>query len=314
MTVPKIVYLFFLVFSFSGCHGERIGFFIIDEKILDSIPSGSGLVVREKVAFIISDDGTGVYRFDLQNDQQYKIAITGMPYQQYRESKSVKHDFEAACLVQREGNSYLMALGSGSSAARDSLLLLNISSYNDQKMISLRSFYKQLQILTGTDNTHWNIEGITVAGGEIMMLNRGNNLVIKTKLDEFFSYLLEGAAFPKFKFEKMQLPSIDEHQAKLSGACTLDEEHLLICASVEDTPDWISDGPVLGSYVGIYSLRKKKLTGSYLLKDRKGNPLLQKIESVEILERTSAGDIFFVAIADNDDGTSKLFWLKLEKQ
>lgn len=305
----------FLLGMLCGCGGKANFIFSIEEeKILDSIPSGSGLAIDKTHGFIISDDGTCIYRLNLENYVYYKIPLSGSNYGEYKEPKSTKHDFESAAFAEWKGSNYLVALGSGSGGvSRDSLLMLNLPD-STQKLISIGKFYKELRSRTGVDSMHWNIEGLTLAGNDIVMLNRGNNTMISFDMEEFFNYLLRpGFSFPKARVHRIQLPFIGKHEARLSGVCNFDKDLLLISASVEDTPDWISDGPVLGSYIVIYSLKEQKLEGSYLLKDREGKTLKEKIESVDVFERRKNGDVIFLAIADNDDGSSKLFRLKLQR-
>ena len=183
----KISFSFFLLL-FIGCRqGSDTNLIVEYEKVFDSIPSASGIAIKDGNAFIICDDGTGIYKMDLRKFHQEKIPIAGLPFNEYREDKSVKRDFESACFAKWQDKEYLLALGSGSARPRDSVLLLNTSDYSDQKILSLNTFYKQLQLLTGTDSTQWNIEGLTVAGDSIIILNRGNNLMITCSTNAFFS-------------------------------------------------------------------------------------------------------------------------------
>ena len=282
-------------------------------KTFDSIPSGSGLVIRGDSAYVVCDDGTGIYQINLRNFQQNKIPIKGLSFDQYREPKPVKHDFESACLVKWQATEYLMAVGSGSnSTSRDSLLLLNISDHDDQRIISLAAFYEQLRLRTHTDTTQWNIEGLTAAGNKIIMANRGNNLLITCEVANFFSWLIKpNSSFPQIKYLRLHLPSIDKHEARLSGLCTLTDTDLLLCASVEDTPDWTKDGPVLGSYFAFYSLRDGKIGATYLFRNAQGKRLKEKIESIDILQKTSDGNLHFLAMGENDNGSSELFSIRL---
>lgn len=135
--------------------------------------------------------------------------------------------------------------------------------------------------------------------------------MITCSTNAFFSLLVnQEDSLPQVNYRKIKLPFIEQHEARFSGVCTIDENHLLFCASVEDTPDWITDGPVLGSYFGIYSLQDNKLIATYLLKDKQDQIIKEKIESVDILQKTGH-DLIFWATADNDNGTSKLFRIKL---
>jgi hypothetical protein len=301
-----------LLLLITGCRPKTLASLVIEyTKIFDSIPSASGLAIKRDTAFIVSDDGTGIYGVDLRNYGSKKIPINGFNYLLYREPKSVKHDFEAACFVTWKKKEYLIAIGSGSATSRDSLLMLNSDDLSEQRILPLNQFYTQLQQQTRTIKEQWNIEGLTETGDELIFLNRGNNLLIRCDVEAFFSWLFDqDLSFPKIDYHQLHLPSIKNREARLSGVCTIDNDNLLFCASVEDTPDWTKDGPVLGSYFGIYSIKRKKVIGTYLLADTQNKPMKQKMESVDIL-KTDGNSIYLLAIGDNDDGKSSLFRLKL---
>ncbi len=286
---------------------------IVEIKLLDSIPSASGIVLKNETAYIIGDDASGIYKMSLRNYQQQKIPIKGLDFNEYREQRKVKHDFECASLVSWKGDEYLLALGSGSSSPeRDSMLMVRMSELSDSKIISLQNFYSKLQVLTQTNKKEWNIEAITATKDLLILFNRGNNLIIKFKLDHFMSYLFDAnAPFPAIEHHRVKLPFIENFEARLSGACTLDDFHLLFSASVEDTRDWTIDGPVFGSFIGVYSLTDNQVVTSYILQDEKGVALKEKIESLDILRNTPGDGLVLIAISDNDNGTSNLFRMKL---
>jgi len=313
MFIKLLFYSIFTALLLLGCRQVATKDLIIENsKKFDSIPSASGIVVLKDTAYIVTDDGTGIYTIDINTFSTTKIPIKGFDYQLYREDKSTKHDFEGACLIKWKGKDYLLAIGSGSNEkSRDSLLMLNIADHSEQHIISLRLFYNQLQKLTSTQPQQWNIEGISAAGTQLILINRGNNLMIECNTTIFLDWLFNSnKPFPKIEYQQLHLPSIYKHEARLSGICTIDDTHLLFCASVEDTPDWTKDGPVLGSYFGIYSMEKKQIIATYLLHDREDHPMKEKIESVEIVEKGENG-LVFLATGDNDNGSSTLFRIKL---
>jgi len=285
---------------------------IEEEKLLDSIPSASGIVTDGDSAWVVGDDATGVYRLNLTSYEHRKIPLEGFAAQQYRLPKPVKHDFECANLVSWNNKQYLVAFGSGSMAPfRDSVLLFNTADTSDQQIISIEPFYKTLQQLTSADSTQWNIEGSTMAGDSLLLCNRGNNTIISFKADSFMHYLLfAGAPVPAIDFHRATLPQIEGKEARLSGICTLNDNLLLFSASVEDTPNWVKDGPILGSFIGIYSLKQKKVLASHLLRNKQGAIAKEKVESIDIVSK-QAGTVTCIAVADNDNGTSRLFRLKL---
>jgi hypothetical protein len=294
-------------------HGSKFPLSIAEKKVLDSTPSGSGIVLKNDTAYIIGDDATGIYVMSLRNLQQRKIPIRGADHNQHRRAKSIKHDFESATLASWKGDEYLLAFGSGSTTIlRDSMLMLRLPDFADT-VISLQNFYSRLRILTLTDGKEWNIEGATVANDLLILFNRGNNLIIQFRLNDFISYLFnDNAPFPAIRYHRVKLPSIEKHGARLSGVCTLDDTHILFSAAVEDTPDWVNDGPVLGSFIGIYSLPDSTVVASYLLQDETGSPLKEKIESLDILQHAPGTGLILIAVGDNDNGTSSLFRLKLQ--
>jgi hypothetical protein len=300
-------------FLTGSCREEQpLTMLIEKEHLLDSLPSASGIAIDGDSAWIVGDDATGVYRLSLLNYDQHKIPLHGFSSDQYRLPKPIKHDLECASLIKWNNKQYLLAFGSGSLAPfRDSILLLNTAEPADQQIIPVQQFYKELQQLTGTDSTQWNIEGSTLAGDTLIICNRGNNLIIRLNADDLMRYLLfAGSPIPAIGFQRATLPQIDGKEARLSGVCTLNDTQLLFSASVEDTPDWIKDGPILGSFIGIYSLKENKVLVSYPLINKDGVVLKEKIESIDMVSN-KAGTITCIAVADNDDGTSRLFKLKL---
>jgi hypothetical protein len=315
MSTNSYLHIFTIItFLTAGCRDKQPTQMVIieEEKLLNSIPSASGLAIENDTAWIIGDDATSVYRLNLTSFEQEKIPLKGFDAEQYRLPKPIKHDLECANLITYNNKQYLLAFGSGTlEPYRDSVLLLNTSDTADQQFISVQPFYKELQRLTGTDSTKWNIEGSTLVGDTLIICNRGNNLLISFHADSLMHYLLfAGTPIPAIDFHKANLPQIEGKEARLSGICTLNDNHLLFSAAVEDTPDWVKDGPILGSFIGIYSLKEKKVLASHLLRDKQGAIAKEKLESIDIVSK-QGGTITCIAMADNDNGTSGLYRLKL---
>jgi hypothetical protein len=312
----SVCLLLFIKLCFLTACSESPGqqtMFIEEEKKLNEIPSASGMVIKDTLTYIVCDDATGIYQLNLRDYRQSKIPIHGLVDTQYRVPKATKHDFESGTLMDWNGKQYLLAFGSGSATViRDSMLLLNMGDFEDQKIVSIHQFYQKLRQLTNTDSTQWNIEGAAVANAYLFLCNRGTNLIIKIRAGEFMNYVHDtSSVFPNVEYHQVQLPSIEGKQARLSAACALANGDLLLAASVEDTPDWISDGPVLGSYICVFSSKENKATASYLLQDKNGQPLKEKLETVEILDGHSDSKLTLVALSDNDAGISKLFRLRI---
>jgi Family of unknown function (DUF6929) len=283
-------------------------------QVLDRIPSGSGIVIKEDTGYIVGDDATGLYLLNLRNYQQQKIPIATLNQDLYREPKSIKRDFECATFIDWKGKEYLLAFGSGSTPLRDSLLMIHTTEFTDCRIFSLHYFYEGLRKQTQTKIEAWNIEGVTTELDTLYLFNRGDNRIMNFKISEFMQFLMDaGSPFPTITHHSIRLPFIQNHEARLSGACTLDSHHLLFSASVEDTREWSKDGPVLGIFIGIYSLLQNTLTACYLAQDKSGAPLKEKIESLSIVRNSPGEDLELLAVGDNDNGTTNLFHLILDK-
>src|SRR5689334_20280824 len=118
-----------ITFLTAGCRNKQPTQMLIieEEKLLNSIPSASGLVIENDTAWIVGDDATSIYRLNLTSFEQQKIPLKGFPADQYRLPKPVKHDLECANLISYNNKQYLLAFGSGTLPPyRDSVLLMNI--------------------------------------------------------------------------------------------------------------------------------------------------------------------------------------------
>lgn len=313
--IGHFIILVILCSCFTRCTGRQYNdpLVIEEQEMLDSIPSGSGIVLKNDTAFIIGDDATSVYALNINDRRQIKIPITGLPVNEYRESRPVKHDFESAALASFKGKELLMAFGSGSAGSRDSLLLLDINNRSGQKIISLERFYAAHSAQSGVASGQWNIEAATISANHLFLFNRGNNMIFSCNVEQFLEYITgTGLVSLVVLHHKVTLPSINGYEARFSGACTLNEDEILFCASVEDTPDWTKDGPVLGSFIGIYSISKKKIVSTYLFKNKNGEPFKEKLESLDILQQ-KGNAITILAIGDNDDGSTGWWKLALNK-
>ncbi|RYY54719.1 MAG: hypothetical protein EOO09_13320 [Chitinophagaceae bacterium] len=287
---------------------------VIDSLTLDGVPSGSGVVVGfNDSLYIVGDDATSVYVLGKTGYHHKGIRIKSIPDSIYREPKPVKHDFESASAITVGGQQLFLAFGSGSKVpARDSLLVVNLRNPRDQVSVSLTRFYDSLRAQTSTGQVMWNIEGSSMTRYKVFLANRGNNMVITFDANVFLAYALEpGMPMPvATAWHKIDLPVLEGKQARLSGLSAINDSLLLFCASVEDTEDWVSDGPVLGSFVGVYSLNTGKVQNCYLLKGQDGTPMKEKLESVDKLKTGSGNTSEIVAISDNDNGSTKLFRIR----
>ncbi|RYD59049.1 MAG: hypothetical protein EOP56_02120 [Sphingobacteriales bacterium] len=281
--------------------------------VLDSLPSGSGMVVAGSNAWIICDDATGLYSLSLAGDQYHKIAFPQYDTTVYRIPKPVKPDFESAAMGQVNGKDHILAFGSGSlSPHRDSLLLFDPSSEHI-RFVSLEPFYNALRQRAQLDSGELNIEGAVITKDHLYLLNRGRNLLFSVSWPQFKKHIEGASELPAFTIHKVALPVSSGLQAGFAGACSLDDNNILFSASLEDTRNSIADGAIYGSYIGILGIDKDSAQVKAItqLKDASGKAVMDKVESLDVIRKNADKSIQLAAIVDNDDGSSKLLILYL---
>jgi hypothetical protein len=308
-----LFYLF--IFGCSSMQKKDVAVVIEQEIVLDSLPSGSGMVVREDMAWVISDDATGIYALSLTDGTYNKI-----PFQQYDSSilripKPMKPDLESAAMGSINGKDYILAFGSGSIPInRDSALLFDPAT-KQARFINLGDLYNTLKQKAQLDSGQLNIEAAVITSDHLYLLNRGKNILFSLDWPEFSRHITapQHQQVPDIKYQKVQLPVANGLYAGFSGACALDKDRILFSASLEDTRDWVADGAVYGSYIGVLNIKEGKVKVEAIapVMNAAGLTVKDKVESIDVTRRNSDGSIQLVAIVDNDDGTSKLMKLKL---
>ena len=104
------------------------------------------------------------------------------------------------------------------------------------------------------------------------------------------------------------LPVYENVPSGFSGACYY-HDGIIFTASMEDTSSEISDGEILGSYVGYIPL-SDITQGKYIstLLTRNNKALSKKLEGVYAYE--FRGKKQLITVIDNDDGTSDIITME----
>lgn len=265
-------------------------------------------------AYIVGDDASGIYKLSLNSYKFRKINFLTGDTLLFRIPKPVKHDFESALTVRMDNTTYLLAFGSGSlSPSRDTLLMMDLNNETNQVKIPLAGFYKTLSENFSLKKEDLNMEGATVSGNDLYLFNRGNNMIFKINWAEFYDYARNASSnpFPAISNFTVELPIVAGVQAGFSGACTLDKKRILFTATLEDTKNWVEDGEILGSYIGVLELGDPQPRVTQTFPVKSGNETVKvKLESLDILS-VSKNEIAIECIADNDDGSSAFYRLHL---
>ena len=177
-----------------------------------------------------------------------------------KERKANKPDFESLALVPFQDGSALLTLGSGSTPQRRRGVLQPLYECGEvegyPRVFDLSPLYSSLPF------QGLNIEGVAAVQDTLYLAQRGNsvggrNAVIELSLEDCILAAAEGtpwsASFVR-KIRPVTLGSLDGVPLTLTDICPLDSSHLLFTAAAEDTADTYSDGSIVGSVLGHYSL------------------------------------------------------------
>ena len=284
--------------------------------VLDSLPSGSGVVCYNQKNFIIGDDSPWLYSYQNDSIIKEKLISSEKYFLAGRVDKSQKLDFEDIDVIPFNGEDHLFILCSGSKKVyRDTLFVVNPqANYQVVAKKNMRPLYDA--ITAQAELKYINIEGITATEKYIILAHRGNNdknILVKIKKKAFYTYL-NGSTLspPKFDLEVIDLPTSDGLSAGFSSLFYIKELGvILFTASLEGALDVYSDGEVFGSYVGMIPLNETNELVYALLKNKSG-VFPTKLEGITVLvlDKTKR-QIEALAVSDNDDGKTEVLELSI---
>lgn len=280
--------------------------------LLSDYPSGSSINYHEGYLYVIGDDANKLLVLD--NNYNEVSTVSFFDYKEKRIPKAKKTDLETSVILDIDGQKNLLALGSAATKEREKGILLPFPfSDNKPQHIEYASFIKRLQQLPEI-----NIEGATIAGERFILSNRGNesnpvNHLIVTTTD--FWQRQEDAPVA---VSKLVVPFPLPAFAGVSELCYVEQEDvLLVILSSEATGNAYDDGTIGDSYIGWVKHISQKLDGGDVLLEGIVNlsdtdPAFkgEKIEGV-CLSAVREDGWYLHLVADNDQGASSLFHIKL---
>lgn len=150
---------------------------IQDERNLDNIPSGSGIIKSVDNYFIIGDDSPYLFFLDKDFKIISKTALFDTDnFLDERIVKSKKPDFEAIELIDQNE---IVIFGSGSKSPHRNIffrILLQDPLIIEKYDISY--FYSQLKGLPVFSDSELNIEACAYSNDRLYLFNRNKNLIL----------------------------------------------------------------------------------------------------------------------------------------
>jgi hypothetical protein len=284
------------------------------------VRAGSGLVRLGGRIAIIQDDALFIA---LLNPGTGEVSPVALPpgedglrlFDEARGNKHFKLDLEACTTVPWGGGEALLAFGSGSSARRETLVLLAESG--EMRTIELPGFYAALRAETRFSGSELNIEGVLYADGRLRLFNRGNgapryglqpvNAVGELDWVSFWTHVTHPDSYAPPALEDIRqydLGMLNGGKLGFTDA-SMTPLGLMYAASAEDSPDATRDGIVTGSAVGILSSAEGARWIE--LRDPDGQLFPHKVEG--LCPADDPGCFYLVVDVDDPDQASELYQL-----
>jgi hypothetical protein len=302
--------IFVLLILINSCKSISL---LKEVKKIDSYPSASGIEYFNKQFYIIGDDATNLLISDSNLVPVDSIDLYTTA--EKRIQKTIKPDLEALGMTL---DNKLLVLGSGSLAPYRNTGWIIDPVTKQKDSLRLDIFYHRI-LMNGISEL--NIEGVCSIPGFTILINRGNKTYPKNHLlfthKKFWERQTDCTITPiRMGFNKDSLSFTGVSGIAYAGK----GDRLILTVSTEDTRNSFEDGAIGKSYLwivkNISAKRNWKSINPDQIIDLESIDIRfksQKIESVCVTGETK-NFIELVLVADNDDGSSTLFKMSVEKE
>lgn len=311
-----VLICFSFIILFCGCERSKpMKISTIQRLDLSEIPSASGIEFVNSFYWIVGDNSPYLFRLNQKFELLDKIVLGNLENVVNGViPKPKKLDLEAMLSMKWKNDSIFFLFGSGSKLPERAFAWkININEPTIQEKIDLTHFYELLMDETKLKENDFNIEAALELNGKIFLFNRGKNKLISMKSDHFIAFIEGDRKDLKIKSYNIDLPKINEIEAGFSGA-TGDEKNnrIIFTASIENTADWVADGEVLGSLIGLIEIEniENHYEPSTVFITENDQVIRFKVESIAIKNK-SQQSYECVLVTDSDGGKSELVELTL---
>jgi hypothetical protein len=276
---------------------------------------------------LVQDDANFIGVFDPDGERTRAIALPpgheGLRlFDDRRGNKAYKLDLEACVAVEHEGDTLLLALGSGSTRRREHVVLVRgwATESPDVESLHVPRLYEALRAEHAFAGSELNVEGAVVEGDRLCLFGRGNGaprdgvLPVNATCELDWAVFLAHLLAPDRNRPPVPTSVVRYDLGALEGVplgftdATLWRGGTLYTAAAEESPDAVRDGRVVGSVVGV--IDHGGLTRWAPLTDASGRPFVGKVEGV-VVSRDASDRLFVVVDADDPDAGSLLCTVRL---
>ncbi|MEJ1238030.1 hypothetical protein WBG78_07875 [Chryseolinea sp. T2] len=281
-------------------------FELIRSHSFPDFSSASSILFDNNKLYLVGDDASDILVLDKEYREIDRIKMFDYPGD--RIPKSEKTDLEASVMMNINNETHLMAFGSASDVKRKVIITLPADGSKRPTIIDYSVFVRRLRE-RGIEQV--NIEGATLIGDRLSLINRGNNSYRKNHLITTTKDFWKNQEECSIVVAEIVLPNNEE---LFKGASEIhfvpSEDLLLFTFTTEATSNPIDDGTIGDSYIGwIISPSNNpmnKLTTMVNLSDVHPDFKGQKIEGV-CAEASEDDKLLLHLVADNDSGGTKIF-------
>ena len=248
------------------------------------IGSASGLIYQDETLYIISDNSSYLYEYEIKNTKLNRHSLSENAQENI--PKAFKPDFEA--ITKHADSLYLF--GSGSTESRNSMVQFDYKTNSIVQSQEVTDLYLTMQSFAKISPEDFNIEGVIYNGERWFFFNRGNG---KTGKNVVFT--VEGKNLVnEFQIisNEFKLPKIKGVRTSFTDAIIV-EDKIYFLASAENSNSTYDDGEVLGSIIGRIDVKKMKIDFTQKISDT------HKFEGLTLYKKSST-EIEFLLCEDND--------------
>lgn len=200
------------------------------------IGSASGLIHKDDSLFIISDNSSFLYQYNLKEKELHKIKL----FENSQENIPKKDKFDFESITQKGNKLYLF--GSGSTPNRNKRISYDPASKAIEEK-DLSAIYKKLKQTASISDDDLNLEGALFHNEKWYFFQRGNGAHSTNGI-----FILDKER-NNIHFFQIPLPKIQDIEATFTDAILVDDK-IYFLAAVENTTSTYDDGEVLGSFIG----------------------------------------------------------------
>lgn len=258
------------------------------------IGSASGLIYKDNSLFIISDNSSFLYEYNIKEKELYKIKL----FENSQENIPKKDKLDYESITQKGEKLYLF--GSGSTPNRNKRISYDITSKAIEEK-DLSAIYEKLKQNASISDDDLNLEGALFHNEKWHLFQRGNGAQSKNGI---FTLDKEGN---DIHFFSISLPKIQNIEATFTDVILVEDKIYFLAAS-EDTTSTYYDGEVLGSLIGALSIDTFELTFTQQISET------HKFEGLTLFAN-SKENIEFLLCEDKDTETleTDIYKLTLNK-